>query len=183
MEETSRFTTGKNGDGPTRIETPETGLSIAMSRGVGDYAEGGIVMDFYAVVDQAFDLLRSRGRVSYRALRRQFDLGDDDLDALKEELLYAHSDAVTEDGLGLAWTSPPRTTAKITEPENTSAQFAERRHLTVLFCDLVDSTPLAGRLDPEDFSEVVQIYQDTCEKVIARYDGHIGAFLGDGLLV
>lgn len=84
MEETSRFTTGKNGDGPTRIETPETGLSIAMSRGVGDYAEGGIVMDFYAVVDQAFDLLRSRGRVSYRALRRQFDLGDDDLDALKE---------------------------------------------------------------------------------------------------
>src|SRR5262249_20115032 len=60
---------------------------------------------------------------------------------------------------------------------------AERRQLTVLFCDLVDSTVLSGQLDPEDLREVVRAYQDTCAKVIARYDGHIAQYLGDGLLV
>ena len=60
---------------------------------------------------------------------------------------------------------------------------AERRQLTVLFCDLVDSTVLASQLDPEDLREVVRAYQDTCAKVIARFDGHIAQYLGDGLLV
>jgi class 3 adenylate cyclase/predicted ATPase len=53
----------------------------------------------------------------------------------------------------------------------------------VLFCDLVDSTPLASQLDPEDLREVVRAYQDTCAKVIARFDGYIAQYLGDGLLV
>ena len=53
----------------------------------------------------------------------------------------------------------------------------------MLFCDLVDSTPLAGQYDPEDWREVVRAYQDTCAKVIARYEGHIAQYLGDGLLV
>src|SRR5713101_5680477 len=60
---------------------------------------------------------------------------------------------------------------------------AERRQLTVLFCDLVDSTVLASQLDPEELREVVRAYQDTCAKVIARFDGHIAQYLGDGLLV
>ena len=60
---------------------------------------------------------------------------------------------------------------------------AERRQLTVLFCDLVDSTVLASQLDPEDLREVVRAYQDTCAKVIARFEGHIAQYLGDGLLV
>src|SRR5262249_25079851 len=60
---------------------------------------------------------------------------------------------------------------------------AERRQLTVLFCDLVDSTMLASQLDPEDLREVVRAYQDTCAKVIARFEGHIAQYLGDGLLV
>jgi class 3 adenylate cyclase len=60
---------------------------------------------------------------------------------------------------------------------------AERRQLTVLFCDLVDSTVLASQLDPEDWREVVRAYQDTCAKVIAPYEGHIAQYLGDGLLV
>ena len=60
---------------------------------------------------------------------------------------------------------------------------AERRQLTVLFCDLVDSTPLASQLDPEDLREVVQAYQEACAKVIARFEGHIAQYLGDGLLV
>ena len=60
---------------------------------------------------------------------------------------------------------------------------AERRQLTVLFCDLVDSTALSSQLDPEDWREVVRAYQETCAKVIARYEGHIAQYLGDGLLV
>ena len=53
----------------------------------------------------------------------------------------------------------------------------------MLFCDLVDSTVLASQLDPEEWREVVRAYQETCAKVIARYEGHIAQYLGDGLLV
>jgi class 3 adenylate cyclase len=60
---------------------------------------------------------------------------------------------------------------------------AERLQLSVLFCDLIDSTRLASQLDPEEWREVVRAYQDACAKVIARYDGHIAQYLGDGLLV
>jgi class 3 adenylate cyclase len=60
---------------------------------------------------------------------------------------------------------------------------AERRHLTVLFCDLVDSTTLAGHLDPEDLREVVRAYHQTCAAVMHQYDGYIAQYLGDGILV
>jgi class 3 adenylate cyclase len=53
----------------------------------------------------------------------------------------------------------------------------------VLFCDLVESTVLAGQLDPEDYREVVRAYQDACATVIQRFDSHIAQYLGDGLLV
>src|SRR5262249_43945989 len=55
--------------------------------------------------------------------------------------------------------------------------------LTVLFCDLVDSTILAGQLDPEDYREVVRAYQAACSTVIEPLEGHIAQYLGDGLLV
>jgi hypothetical protein len=58
-------------------------------------------MDFYEVFDQVLALLRQRGRVSYRALKIQFHLDDEQLDALKEELLYTHQGTVEEDGRGL----------------------------------------------------------------------------------
>jgi class 3 adenylate cyclase/predicted ATPase len=60
---------------------------------------------------------------------------------------------------------------------------AERRQLTVLVCDLVDSTVLASRLDPEDWRDVVQRYQQTCAAAIQRFEGYIAQYLGDGLLV
>jgi class 3 adenylate cyclase/predicted ATPase len=60
---------------------------------------------------------------------------------------------------------------------------AERRHLTVMLCDLVGSTELSGRLDPEDLREVVRTYQTACTEPIARFEGHIAQYLGDGLLV
>jgi class 3 adenylate cyclase len=53
----------------------------------------------------------------------------------------------------------------------------------VLFCDVVDSTTLAGRLDPEDFREVMVRYQATCTAVSEHYGGHVAQYLGDGLLV
>ena len=59
---------------------------------------------------------------------------------------------------------------------------AERRHLTILFCDLVGSTALAAALDPEDMREVIRAYQDCCAGVIARFDGHVARFMGDGVL-
>src|SRR5215813_9626847 len=60
---------------------------------------------------------------------------------------------------------------------------AERRQLTVLFCDLVDSTALSSQLDPEDLREVVRAYQAVCAEVIQHFEGHIAQYLGDGLLV
>ncbi len=72
----------------------------------------------------------------------------------------------------------------IVGPESVhSAADAERRQLTVMFCDLVGSTDLSGRLDPEDLREVVRAYQETAAEVIARYEGHIAQYLGDGLLI
>ena len=59
---------------------------------------------------------------------------------------------------------------------------AERRQLTVLFCDLVGSTELSGRLDPEDMSEVIRAYQESCAQVIGRWGGHVAKYMGDGVL-
>jgi class 3 adenylate cyclase len=60
---------------------------------------------------------------------------------------------------------------------------AERRQLTVLFCDLVGSTRLSGQLAPEDLCAVVRTYQEAAAEVIQLYAGHIAQYLGDGLLV
>ncbi|MCL4707276.1 AAA family ATPase [bacterium] len=60
---------------------------------------------------------------------------------------------------------------------------AERRQLTVMFCDLVGSTALATKLDPEELREVVQQYQKACADTVNRFDGHIAQYLGDGVMV
>ena len=65
----------------------------------------------------------------------------------------------------------------------TSPAQAQRRQLSVLFCDLVGSTALAERLDPEALRDLMQDYQQTCREVIARYEGHVAQYLGDGLMV
>ena len=59
---------------------------------------------------------------------------------------------------------------------------AERRQLTVMFCDLVGSTELSQRLDPEDLREVMRRYQDAAAGAISRYEGYVAKFLGDGVL-
>jgi class 3 adenylate cyclase/predicted ATPase len=60
---------------------------------------------------------------------------------------------------------------------------AERRQLTVMFCDLVGSTALAARLDPEDLREVIGAYHRRVAKVVGRYDGFIAKYMGDGVLI
>jgi predicted ATPase/class 3 adenylate cyclase len=60
-------------------------------------------------------------------------------------------------------------------------QPAERRHLTVMICDLVGSTALSARLDPEDMSAVIDAYQATCARITLSYDGFIADFRGDGI--
>src|SRR5262249_40745361 len=59
---------------------------------------------------------------------------------------------------------------------------AERRQLTVMFCDLVGSTPLSTRFDPEELREEIRAYQDAVSGVVARYDGFVAKYMGDGVL-
>ena len=162
-------------------------------------------MTFEEVVDQAIDMVRRRGRVTYQTLQRQFRLDEAALNDLKNELLFANPHIADEAGRGLVWrgedetsSTPTHSSTPPAQPAVTSASKpthtaslpaayhaldAERRQLTVLFCDLVDSTALASRLDPEDLRDVIRAYQGTCAEVIQHFDGHIAQYLGDGLLV
>jgi class 3 adenylate cyclase len=148
-------------------------------------------MTFEEILDQAIAMLQRRGRVSYRTLTLQFQLDEASLEALKEELIEVHHLAVDHDGRMLVWMGEARTMSATASPQHPHgispatppSPDAERRQLTVLFCDLVDSTALASHLDPEDLRAVVRAYQATCAEVIQRFDGHIAQYLGDGLLV
>jgi class 3 adenylate cyclase len=157
-------------------------------------------MTFDEVLTQALELLKRQGRVSYSALKRRFDLDDDYLNDLKDELLYVHESEVEADERGLTWTGVTEDLQETTSQSNQTAPQsvveqaptaqeifapaeAERRQLTVMFCDLVDSTKLSSQLDPEDYREVVRAYQLACTEVIQRFDGHVAQLLGDGLLV
>jgi class 3 adenylate cyclase len=152
------------------------------------------VIDFDALLAQVRELLQRQGRVSYRALKLRYQLDDEALAALTDELIYAARVARDEDDRVLVWVAEAGATPEPSGPSSRPlppdtahvephAPDAERRQLTVLFCDLVDSTVLASQLDPENWREVVRAYQEVRAKVITRYDGHIAQYLGDGLLV
>src|SRR5262249_47553700 len=195
------------GAGPYRIvyghrDVPSYGHDVLVTsdRG-GASAGGGTLMDFTALRTQVVALLQGEGRVAYRALKLQFQLDDATLEALKDDLIYAKRLAVDEEGRVLVWrggtSSAPPTASPVplpATPDVSRAQgevaaaapptpAAERRQLTVMFCDLVDSTKLSSQLDPEDYRDVVREYQQVCSAVITRFDGHIAQLLGDGLLV
>jgi class 3 adenylate cyclase/predicted ATPase len=162
-------------------------------------------MDFYAVLAQVSELLQREGRVSYRALKVQFSLDDDQLEALKDELIEAKRLAVDERGRVLVWvgeappaeppTMRPSPVALLPDAQPAHSVHsaplaatppspdAERRQLTVMFCDLVDSTGLAQRLDPEDYRAVVHAYQEAAVAAIQPFDAYVAQYLGDGLLV
>jgi class 3 adenylate cyclase len=80
--------------------------------------------------------------------------------------------------------SPDSNTAVIASADARSTlDAAQRRQITVMFCDLADSTSLSGRLDPEDLRELIRAYQQAAAAVIERFEGHVAQYLGDGLLV
>jgi len=68
-------------------------------------------------------------------------------------------------------------------PRSSAAREAERRQITVMFCDLVGSTELSRRLDPEEYRDLLQAFRDACTDAVERYDGHVAQHLGDGVLV
>jgi class 3 adenylate cyclase len=162
-------------------------------------------MTFEEVVDQAIAMLQRRRRVTYRLLKRQFQLDDEALEDLKEELIYGQQLAVDEDSRVLVWTGAAGQTAgqtslspssvplsntrkdHLTQAASAAAEphppDAERRQITVMFCDLVGSTPLSQQLDPEELRDVVRAYQQTCADVVQGFEGHIAQLLGDALLV
>ncbi len=67
-------------------------------------------------------------------------------------------------------------------PETRRRDRAERRQLTVMFCDLVGSSELSRRLDLEEYRELVRAYQLVCQETLERFDGHVAQYLGDGVL-
>src|SRR5262245_28325318 len=121
-------------------------------------------MTLEEVLNQALAMLQRQGRVSYRALKRQFGLDDEYLEDLKAEIIEIHQLAVDQDGTMLVWAGDagvtpepvPRAIQRATprdHPHSRAAPVlpplpeAERCQLTVMFCDLVDSTALSGQLD------------------------------------
>ena len=139
-------------------------------------------MTFDEVLAQVQELLQRQQRVSYRGLRRRFDLDDEFLEDLKEELIGAKRVATDEEGRFLVWSGEA---APVPAPSAMPARTAEaeRRHLTVEFIDLVGSTSLSQQLDPEDLHPVMQAYRETCATVIRRFEGYLAKYVGDGLLV
>jgi TOMM system kinase/cyclase fusion protein len=153
-------------------------------------------MDYEELVAKVIELLQREKRVPYRVLKRRFALDDDYIEDLKIDLIEAKRLAADENDRILVWLGDAQAVtaqgAQATQPPipqgqpSTQAALpldAERRQLTVMFCDLVDSTKLSSQLDPEEYREVVRAYQKVCSEVITRFDGHIAQLLGDGLLV
>jgi len=160
-------------------------------------------MDFYVLVDQVVKLLRQRRRLSYRSLKRQFDLDDAALKDLKEEILFSQPTVLDDNNRGLIWQDSvgknqssaartarpsqgptvPTRNAQSEPPVKPSAADGERRRLSVMFSDLVDATTLSGQVDPEEYRAVLRAYHSVCAEVIHRYSGFIAQHLGDALLV
>ena len=130
--------------------------------------------------------LRSLGLGQYEAAFRANEIDDKVLPNLTPEDLkelgisaIGHRRAILTAIAELAGASLPSEKAPSAALVQDSA---ERRHLTVMFCDLVGSTALSSRLDPEDMRAVIRAYQVSCSGIIARYDGFVAKFMGDGLL-
>jgi class 3 adenylate cyclase/tetratricopeptide (TPR) repeat protein len=161
-------------------------------------------MEFYVILDQVIALLRQRQRVTYRALKVQFQLDDEALEALKEELLEAQHLAADEAGRILVWVgdadpmlrapslpastqdrmpltyTPPYLTEKILTSR--SALEGERKQVTVLFADLKGSTELIRDLDPEAAQRLLDPALQHMMDAVHRYEGTVNQVLGDGIM-
>jgi len=168
-------------------------------------------MTFDEVLTQALELLKRQGRVSYSALKRRFDLNDDYLNDLKDELLFAHP-VVDEDNRGLVWTgehasaAPPpasETSALAASPSlahergpmsyipsylaekiltSRSALEGERKQVTVLFADLKGSMELLADRDPEEARQLLDPVLERMMDAVHRYEGTVNQVMGDGIM-
>jgi Adenylate and Guanylate cyclase catalytic domain len=161
-------------------------------------------MDYDAVLLQVLELLQREKRLSYRVLKRRYGLDDNDLEDLKEELVYAKQLAVDEDGRVLVWTgaseamppaapplghaldqapltyTPPHLTEKILASR--AALEGERKQVTILFADLKDSTELIRDLDPEGAQQLLDPALRHMMEAVHRYEGTVNQVLGDGIM-
>lgn len=144
------------------------------------------VVTFDEVLEAVEALLREHGRVTYRGLRRRFNLDDEYLQDVRAELVTARRVARDEGDEVLVYAGPAGAepdTATRSRLLHVQGPQAERRQLTVMFCDLRGSTALAARLDPEEWREVMRGYHEVCSDAVRRYEGHIAQYLGDGVLI
>ncbi len=157
-------------------------------------------MDFYAVLDQVVDLLRRRGRVSYRALKRQFALDDAYVDDLKAEIIEVQQLAVDQDGTMLVWTGEPGTASPPSSPParaplaytppylaekiltSKTALEGERKQVTVLFADLKGSMELLADRDPEEARQLLDPVLERMMAAVHRYEGTVNQVMGDGIM-
>jgi class 3 adenylate cyclase len=166
--------------------------------------EGGDKVDLVAVLDQVIALLRQRGRVAYRTLKVQFNLDNDALEALKDELLYAQQVARDEDERILVWTgdasrAPTGTSAPAEPPvrvpltytpsylaekilTSRSALEGERKQVTVLFADLKGSMELLADRDPEEARQLLDPVLERMMAAVYRYEGTVNQVMGDGIM-
>jgi class 3 adenylate cyclase/tetratricopeptide (TPR) repeat protein len=159
-------------------------------------------MTFDEMLAQLLELLQREKRVSYRALKVRFQLDDDLLEAVKDELIYAKKLAVDEDDRVLVWrgelaSTPPPTTAPVqaqaplayTPPylaekilTSRSALEGERKQVTVLFADLKGSTELIRDLDPEAAQILLDPALHAMMDAVHRLEGTVNQVLGDGIM-
>jgi class 3 adenylate cyclase/tetratricopeptide (TPR) repeat protein len=161
-------------------------------------------MDFYAILDQVIALLRQRQRVTYRALKVQFQLEDDALEALKEELIEAQHLAADEAGRILVWIGDAGATGPASSPSaatqdrapltytpsylaekiltSRSALEGERKQVTVLFADLKGSMELLADRDPEEARQLLDPVLERMMAVVHRYEGTVNQVMGDGIM-
>jgi class 3 adenylate cyclase/tetratricopeptide (TPR) repeat protein len=159
---------------------------------------------FEEILDAVIAMLQRRGRVTYSTLKRQFQLEEDALSDLKEELLFAHPQVRDEAGRGLVWIgdagtaplvdsppaslqnlaplayTPPYLTEKILTSR--SALEGERKQVTVLFADIKGSTELIEGLDPEEARRLLDPALHIMMEAVHRYEGTVNQVLGDGIM-
>jgi class 3 adenylate cyclase/predicted ATPase len=130
--------------------------------------------------------LRDLGLGQYEALFRASEIDADILPELTEVDLeklgvpLGHRKRLLRAIFGLA--AAETSAAPSASTGATPHDAAERRQLTVMFCDLVGSTPLSTRFDPEELREEIRAYQNAVSGVVARYDGFVAKYMGDGVL-
>ncbi len=116
------------------------------------------------------------------------ELNQNDLEAVgvllghRKTLLRAIAQ-LSQHAEGMSLESIPLAVSPDTQPFPADRDQAERRQLTVMFCDLVDSTALSRRVDPEDLQVMIRRFLDACGQSIGRFNGYIAKYLGDGMLV